>query len=79
MADPLASAILGLGIGLAFAAMANLVVDAVPQEMTGVASGVNTIVRSIGGAIGGQAAAAILTASTAPAASRRSTATPAPS
>ena len=59
-----ASAILGLGIGLAFAAMANLVVDAVPQEMTGVASGVNTIVRSIGGAIGGQAAAAILTAST---------------
>ena len=57
------SAILGLGIGLSFAAMANLVVDAVPQEMTGVASGVNTIVRSIGGAIGGQVAAAILTAS----------------
>ena len=54
---------LGLGIGLAFAAMANLVVDAAPQEMTGVASGVNTIVRSIGGAIGGQVAAAILTAS----------------
>ena len=59
------SAILGLGIGLSFAAMANLVVDAVPQEMTGVASGVNTIVRSIGGAIGGQVAAAILTASAA--------------
>ncbi len=59
----LGSALLGLGIGLAFAAMANLVVDAVPQEMTGVASGVNTIVRSIGGAVGGQVAAAILTAS----------------
>ena len=59
----LGGAVLGLGIGLAFAAMANLVVDAAPQEMTGVASGVNTIVRSIGGAIGGQVAAAILTAS----------------
>ena len=33
------SALLGLGIGLAFAAMANLVVDAVPQEQTGVATG----------------------------------------
>ncbi len=57
------SGLLGLGIGLSFAAMANLVVDAVPQEMTGVASGVNTIVRSIGGAIGGQVTAAVLTAS----------------
>jgi MFS family permease len=59
----LGSGLLGLGIGLAFAAMANLVVEAVPPEMTGVATGVNTIVRSIGGAIGGQVAAAILTAS----------------
>jgi MFS family permease len=58
-----ASALLGLGIGLAFAAMANLVVEAVPQESTGVASGINTIVRSVGAAIGAQAAAAILTAS----------------
>jgi MFS family permease len=59
-----ASALLGLGIGLAFAAMANLVVEAVPQESTGVASGINTIVRSVGAAVGAQAAAAILTAST---------------
>jgi EmrB/QacA subfamily drug resistance transporter len=58
-----ASALLGVGIGLAFAAMANLVVEAVPQDSTGVASGVNTIVRSVGAAIGAQAAAAILTAS----------------
>ena len=57
-----ASALLGLGIGLAFAAMANLVVEAVPQESTGVASGINTIVRSVGAAVGAQAAAAILTA-----------------
>ncbi len=67
----LGSALLGLGIGLAFAAMANLVVDAVPQEMTGVASGVNTIVRSIGGAVGGQVAAAILTASASSSGTRR--------
>lgn len=59
----LSGALLGLGIGLAFAAMANLVVEAVPREYTGVASGINTIVRSIGGAIGAQVAAAILTAS----------------
>ena len=58
-----AARLLGLGIGLAFAAMANLIVEAVPQEQTGVASGINTIMRSIGGAIGGQVAAAMLTAS----------------
>jgi EmrB/QacA subfamily drug resistance transporter len=59
-----AGALLGLGIGFAFAAMANLVVEAVPAEATGVASGINTISRSIGGAVGAQVAAAILTAST---------------
>jgi MFS family permease len=60
----LGSTLLGLGIGLAFAAMANLVVEAVPQEQTGVASGINAIMRSIGGAIGAQVAAAIVTAHT---------------
>jgi EmrB/QacA subfamily drug resistance transporter len=59
----LASALLGLGIGLAFAAMANLVVEAVPVEVTGVASAINAIMRQIGGAIGAQVAAAIVTAS----------------
>jgi EmrB/QacA subfamily drug resistance transporter len=57
------SALLGLGIGLAFAAMANLIVDAVRQEETGVATGMNTICRSIGGALGGQVVATILAAS----------------
>jgi EmrB/QacA subfamily drug resistance transporter len=59
----LASALLGLGIGLAFAAMANLVVEAVPVEVTGVASAINAIMRQIGGAVGAQVAAAIVTAS----------------
>ncbi len=54
----------GLGIGLAFAAMANLVVQAVPAEVTGVATGVNTIMRSIGGAVGAQIAASMLASDT---------------
>jgi MFS family permease len=58
----LATLILGAGIGLAFAAMANLIVEAVPPGQTGVATGMNTIMRSIGGAIGGQVAASILAA-----------------
>src|SRR5919201_4797030 len=56
------STLLGLGIGLAFAAMANLVVEAVPQEQTGVASAINSIMRTIGGAVGAQAAPAPVTA-----------------
>lgn len=52
--------ILGLGIGFSFAAMANLIVGAVPQRQTGVATGINTIMRTIGGSLGGQISAAIL-------------------
>jgi EmrB/QacA subfamily drug resistance transporter len=57
------SALLGLGIGLAFAAMANLIVEAVRQDQTGIATGMNTIFRTIGGALGGQLAASIVAAS----------------
>jgi EmrB/QacA subfamily drug resistance transporter len=56
----LSSLFLGAGIGLAFAAMATLIVDAVPQTQTGVATGMNTIMRSIGGALGAQIAASIV-------------------
>ena len=58
------SALLGLGIGFAFAAMANLIIEAVPQRQTGVATGMNTIFRTIGGALGAQTAASIVAAST---------------
>jgi EmrB/QacA subfamily drug resistance transporter len=58
----IASALLGIGIGLAFAAMANLIVVAVPADQTGVATGVNTVTRTIGGALGSQIIASILTA-----------------
>jgi EmrB/QacA subfamily drug resistance transporter len=56
----LSTALLGAGIGLAFAAMANLIVLAVPPEQTGVATGMNTVMRSIGGAVGSQIAATMI-------------------
>ena len=52
--------LVGLGVGLALAAMANLVVEAVPHDLTGVATGINAIMRTIGGSIGAQVAAAML-------------------
>ena len=58
----IASAFLGVGVGFAFAAMGNLIVQAVRADQTGVASGMNAIVRTIGGAIGAEVAASVLTA-----------------
>jgi EmrB/QacA subfamily drug resistance transporter len=55
-----ASVLLGVGIGFAFASMANLIVEAVEQRQTGVATGMNTIMRTIGGSLGGQIAASIV-------------------
>jgi EmrB/QacA subfamily drug resistance transporter len=55
-----ASALLGTGIGLAFAALANLIVENVRQDQTGVATGMNTVMRTLGGALGGQIAATLL-------------------
>ena len=56
----LAGAFMGVGIGFSFAAMANLIVDAVPQEQVGVATGINSIMRTIGGSLGAQIAASIV-------------------
>jgi MFS family permease len=55
--------ILSVGIGLSFAAMPNLIFDAVPQSETGEATGFNTLVRSVGASLGSQISAAILTGS----------------
>jgi EmrB/QacA subfamily drug resistance transporter len=55
--------VLSVGIGLAFAAMPNLIFDAVPQSETGEATGFNTLVRSVGAGLGSQISAAILTGS----------------
>ncbi|HEV7845543.1 MAG TPA: MFS transporter [Thermoleophilaceae bacterium] len=58
------AALLGTGISFAFASMANLIVGAVPQSEVGVATGINTIMRTIGGAFGAAVATAILTGNT---------------
>jgi EmrB/QacA subfamily drug resistance transporter len=54
------TALLGVGIGLAYAALGNLIVQAVPPDQTGVASGMNTVVRTLGGAVGAQVAATLV-------------------
>jgi EmrB/QacA subfamily drug resistance transporter len=56
----LAAAILGAGIGLAFAAMANLIIENVGPAQTGVATGMNTVTRTVGGAFGGAATASVI-------------------
>lgn len=57
---------MGLGFGLAFAAMSNLVVAAVPPSQTGVASGMNANIRTIGGAVGAAVMASVVTADVLP-------------
>jgi EmrB/QacA subfamily drug resistance transporter len=55
-----ASSLMGVGMGLAFSSMSSIVVEAVPPAQTGVASGMNANIRTIGGAIGSGVAASIL-------------------
>jgi EmrB/QacA subfamily drug resistance transporter len=62
----LALAVLGVGVGFAFAAMATLITEAVRPTETGVATGMNTVMRTVGGVIGGQIGAALLAAHTIP-------------
>ena len=56
--------VLGGGLPMTFAAMANIIVESVRPTETGVATGMNTVMRTVGGVIGGQVGAAILTAKT---------------
>ncbi|WP_329129820.1 MFS transporter [Streptomyces sp. NBC_01476] len=58
-----ATAVMGIGFGLAFSAMSSLIVNAVPPEQTGVASGMNANIRTIGGSIGAALMASVVTAS----------------
>ncbi|WP_028050581.1 MFS transporter [Cellulomonas sp. URHD0024] len=54
----------GAGIGLAFAAMANAIIESVPPAQTGEATGVNAISRTVGSSIGTAVVAAIITSHT---------------
>ena len=62
----LSTAIMGIGFGLAFSAMSALVVAAVPPSQTGVASGMNANIRTIGGSIGSAVMASIVTSQLGP-------------
>ncbi|NNN30285.1 MFS transporter [Streptomyces sp. S3(2020)] len=53
--------VFGLGIGLAFASMANLIVASVPPEQTGAATGMNANIRTIGGSIGAAITSVLVT------------------
>lgn len=62
----IAMLVLGAGFGLAFSAMSNIIVDAVPSSQTGVASGMNANIRTIGGSIGAAVMASVVTSATLP-------------
>ena len=57
---------MGIGFGLAFSAMSALIVVSVPPSQTGVASGMNANIRTIGGSIGAAVMASIVTSQLAP-------------
>jgi EmrB/QacA subfamily drug resistance transporter len=57
---------MGVGLAFCFASLGTLVIEYSSPEETGVASGMNTIMRTIGAALGSQVAAAIISAHTLP-------------
>jgi MFS family permease len=56
----LASTVMGVGIGLALGALSNLTIESAPVGEVGVATAINLVVRLMGGALGAQAAGALL-------------------
>lgn len=54
------SSIQGIGFGIAYAALGTLAVRHVPMDQSGIASGINSLVRTTGGSIAGAATASIL-------------------
>lgn len=60
------SAVQGIGFGVAYAALGTLAVQHVPMDQSGIASGVNSLVRTAGGSVSAAVTAAILTGETIP-------------
>ncbi len=54
------SAIQGIGFGIAYAALGTLAVQHVPMDQSGIASGINSLVRTTGGGVAGAVTASIL-------------------
>jgi EmrB/QacA subfamily drug resistance transporter len=61
-----ATTLLGIGIALGFASLAHLVIEAVPAQQTGVATGMNTNIRNIGAALGSGIATSLVVSGLAP-------------
>jgi MFS family permease len=57
-----ATTVQGVGSGLVFSSLAGVVIASVPPEQTGVASGMNANIRTIGGSIGSAVMAGVVTA-----------------
>jgi MFS family permease len=55
------SGVMGAGIGIGYAALGTLAVQHVPMDQSGIASGINTLVRTVGGSISGAVTASLLT------------------
>jgi EmrB/QacA subfamily drug resistance transporter len=60
----LANILIGVGISFGFASMANLIVGLVHPSEVGVATGINTIMRTVGGAFGAAIVTVLLTGDT---------------
>lgn len=56
----LGGALSGLSVGMAIAALGNLTLRAAPPGQTGEVTGINTVSRTVGGAVGAQVTAALL-------------------
>jgi len=52
---------LGAAVGLTYSGMPNVIVESVPAEQTGVATGMNANIRTLGSALGGQVTTSIVT------------------
>lgn len=57
-----ATTLQGIGSGLVFASLPGVVIASVPAEQTGVATGMNANIRTIGGSIGSAVMAGVITA-----------------
>ena len=60
----IATIMIGAAIGLTYSAMPNVIVESVPAGQTGVATGMNANLRTVGGALGAQVTASIVTTGT---------------
>ncbi|TDB93248.1 MFS transporter [Actinomadura sp. 7K534] len=54
------SSLQGVGFGIAYAALGTLAIRHVPMDQSGIASGINSLVRTAGGAIAGAVTASVL-------------------